>query len=252
MNKKKLIVSEATLVILFLFNFIFSQLGANDSETQYSVRWTTEVKIKDISGIDSLFDRPVDMSRACKDCSLVLTDEKEESKKVQVITCRQYFDLKNNNFYAYTTYDITMEDWFIFDCNTLNFLKNSIPAKVSYLNDFVLTKEVASYLPSTLVYWSFVGSEKEYKKASSKTLKELGSKLKIRVRDKFNLELEFDDTTNIISLLAWGDFNHDGIEDILLHATHHYMHGSGRAYESFVLTRLEKNGKLIELPLTVK
>jgi len=252
MNKTQLIVALAIVVFPFLSNSAFTKEGsAGDDETLYSVRWTSEVKIKDLNELDSLFDKPVDMSRACEDCNLELTDGKDENKKVKITTCKQYFDPEYENFYAYSTYDITMEGWFILDCNTLKFLKNSIPSKVSYLSDFVLSKDAIRYLPAKLVNWCYVGSEEESKKIDSKTLKDLEPKLKVKVEDKFNLDLDYDDTNNSITLLAWGDFNHDGIEDILLNVTHHYIGGSGRSYESVVLTRLEKNSKLIELPLTI-
>lgn len=250
MNKKQLIVAWAIVVFSFLSNFAFAKKSAKgDNETLCPVRWTSEVKIKDLNELDSLFDKPVDMSRACEDCSLELTDEEDENKKVKIATCKQYFDPKYDSFYARTTYDITMESWFMLDCNTLKFLKNSIPTKVSYLSDFVLSKDTIRYLPAKLVNWGCVGSEEECNKIGSKTLKDLGSELRVKVEDKFNLDLEYDDTTNSVTLLAWGDFNHDGIEDILLNVTHHYINGTGRSYDSVVLTRLEKKGKLIELPL---
>lgn len=250
LNKKQLIVAWAIIVFPFLSNFAFAKESAKgNNETLYPVRWTSEVKIKDLNELDSLFNKPVDISRACEDCSLKLTDEKDENKKVKITTCKQYFDPKYKNFYAYSTYDITMESWFRLDCNTLKFLKNSIPSKVSYLSDFVLSKDAIRYLPAMLIYGFYGGTEEEFKRMNSKTLKDLEPKLK--VKDKFNLGLDYDDTANTIKLLAWGDFNHDGIEDILLYITHHYVGGSGRSYESVVLTRLEKNKKLIELPLTI-
>jgi len=249
MNKRQLVVTWAIVVFPVLSNVVFAKESAKGgNETLCPVRWTSEIKIKDLNELDSLFDKPVDMSRACEDCSLELTDEKDENKKVKITTCKQYFDPEYEKFYACTTYDITMESWFKLDCNTLKFLKNSIPSKVSYLSDFVLSKDAIRYLPAELVNWGCVGSEEECNKIGSKTLKDLGSELKVKVEDKFNLDIEYDDTANTIKLLAWGDFNHDGIEDVLLYITHHYIGGSGRSYKSVVLTRLEKEGKLIELP----
>lgn len=252
MNKKQLIVAWAIVVSPFLSDFAFAKENARgDNETPYPVIWTSEVEIKDLNEIDSLFDKPVDMSRACEECSLELTDEKDENKKVKITTCKQYFDPGYENFYAYSTYDITMEGWFRLECNTLKFLKNSIPSRVSYLSDFVLSKDTIRYLPAMLIYGFYGGSEEEFKRMNSKTLKDLEPKLKVKIEGKFNLDLDYDNTANTIKLLAWGDFNHDGIEDILLYSTHHYVGGSGRSYESVVLTRLEKNNKLIELPLTI-
>lgn len=249
MNKKLLLVALAITVLPFLSTAVFTkEISKGDIKPSYPLSWTSEVKIKDLNDLDSLFDKPVDMSRACEDCSLELTNGKDENRKVKITTCREFFDEKYKNFYTYTTYDITMESWFMLECNTLKFLKNSTPSKVSYLSDFVLSEDTIKYLPAMLVCW-FYGSE-EVSEIMNKTLKDLEPKLKVKVKDKFNLDLEYDDTSNTIKLLAWGDFNHDGIEDVLLFLTHHYISGTGRFYESVALTRLEKNSKLIKLPLT--
>jgi len=182
-------------------------------------------------------------------CGLELTDGKDESKKIKVTTCREWFNYKDKGFYSYTTADMTMESWFIRDCNTLRFLKKSIPSKVSYLSDFILSEDAIKYLPANLIEWGCVGSEEECNKIYGKTIEDLGPGLKVKVEDNFNLKLEYDGTANSLTLLAWGDFTHDGVEDILLSVTHHYIEGTGRGYESVVLTRLKKNGKLVKIPI---
>lgn len=248
MNKEQLIVALAMAALPFLSNSAFAkESNAGDDKSPYPVRWTSEVKIKDLNELDSHFDKPVDMSKACGGCSLELTDEKDENKKVKIATCGEYFDPKYKDFYAKTTHDLIMLSWFMLECDTLKFLKNSIPSKVSYLSDFILSKNTLRYFPAYLV--GFSENEEEIKIMRTKTLKDLRPKLKVKAIDKFNLDMEYNDATHQIEILAWGDFNHDDIEDVLIFITHHSMLGTGRFYESVILTRLEKKGKLIELPL---
>jgi len=217
-------------------------------KTTFPVKWTKEVSVKDVGEIGALQDRPVDLSRACANCELELTDEKDEKKKVKIKTCKEYWDYLQKGYYAYTTYDITMQGWFRLDCGILQFLEKAAPSKISYLNDFTLSKESLRYMPASLIV-DFGGTSEEARDAESQLLSDLGDKLEITQKDKYNLSLKYKavDTENSIKLLAWGDYNRDGIEDILVYLTHHYIGGSGRSYESVVLTRKSENGKLIVL-----
>jgi hypothetical protein len=57
---------------------------------------------------------------------------------------------------------------------------------------------------------------------------------------------EEDGTKVILSLIAWGDFDGDAIEDLLLECTTYYLGGSGRSYDHVMLTRNVEDGPLRE------
>ena len=58
---------------------------------------------------------------------------------------------------------------------------------------------------------------------------------------------EYGGSDIYITLLAWGDFNNDSIEDILLLTKYFIKGATFRFCEHALLTRLEENSKLIDI-----
>lgn len=46
-------------------------------------------------------------------------------------------------------------------------------------------------------------------------------------------------------LIGWGDFNWDGVEDILVYHSFRVMDGTMRWYDHYILTRLAEDGDLV-------
>jgi len=231
------------LIAVLLIALFCSLICYAEPNAEYPVRWTKEVKIQKLRDIDRLLDEPVDLSQAGEGAELILTNE--DGNKVKVTTCREYLHYKDQDYNAFTTYDITMESWFILRSGTLEFLKTAWPSKVSYISDFDFrhSKKIIKYLPASLVL-SFHGvSEEDIKGSEKRPLMTLAPKIKGIIKDEYNLDLEYEDSYCYITLLAFGDYNHDGIEDMLLHVAHHYYMGSGRGYENVILTQKEKGGQ---------
>jgi hypothetical protein len=44
--------------------------------------------------------------------------------------------------------------------------------------------------------------------------------------------------------LAKGDFDHDGFEDSLIQVSTYYLGGSGRFYQTYVVSRTNKSGQV--------
>ena len=74
-----------TILICLLPLTIFAEEAYYSSEPEqreYPVRWTEDVNINSLEEIDSLLDKPVDLSQAGKNCELVLINDSEEEKKI--------------------------------------------------------------------------------------------------------------------------------------------------------------------------
>jgi hypothetical protein len=54
----------------------------------------------------------------------------------------------------------------------------------------------------------------------------------------------------VVDLLAWGDFDHDGIEDVLLFLSRYATGGTFRFYHHVALTRLDEEAKLTMVDIT--
>jgi len=275
--------------------------AGNVLAAEYPVRWTQEIKVKDLKEIDSLLDKPVDLSDVGGDQGFTmlrvgsyfkvlkleisqpflvnvikkvqdlldvifrylykwfhwknlfirfhLVKTRTDEKNVTNCNCREYLGLKEKGFHAEDTYSIAMESWFKSTCYSLRYLEKAIPSRISYLKNFRLTNAPLKNLPLTLDLILSGDDEREAKAALEKgmTWKDFAPDAKVEVTNPNEIVIKREDSETNLTLLAWGDFNHDGVEDILLDVSHSVTSGTYRDYGHVILTRLEKDGKLVQI-----
>ena len=132
-------------------------------------------------------------------------------------SCQDYKNFSEAGYHTFeTTLDLSMDSFFIFRCETLNVLNTAQPAKVSFLNQFHLRET----FPKRII-----------------------------VKKETPEDLEIDDFGILFGnqMLAFGDFNHDSVEDVLLYHYWHATEGSLRGYCVFALTRKKANARLEEI-----
>lgn len=221
------------------------------------VRLTENSPVAHLEDIDKKMGQVVDMTKSGGELELAEPlDEKTDpddfsQKKVKVTTCQEYFELKNKGYSAETTYEITMESWFINACVPLKLLKQVKPSRITFLEDATFTKNSLETLPLDLVL--ILSPEEEAKLKSAKarqlTLKQFIPDIYIEKTEKHQIVLKSKETgTTSINLIAMGDFNTDGIEDVLVYVSHYVSHyvsqGSYRDFKVLVLTKLQELGKI--------
>lgn len=217
----------------------------------YAVRWTKHLTLDSLERLDTHLDKPVDMSRSGGE--LHLTSPDNEDQRIMVTTGRQYFDLKRRGFYPYTTYDITMESWFKAACEPLVYLKKAKPARISYIADFELNADPLTVLPPSLGP-IISGDEERWVKqgvAEGKTWADLFPGTVVESSEPTKIHLKDKDALIILSLIAWGDFNGDGFEDVLLYRCFYITVGTLRSYRHVVLTRRSSKDKLTIVPFDI-
>jgi hypothetical protein len=204
------------------------------------VRWTDHIKIKSLADLDALLDAPVDMSKSGGELELTHAG----GLKLKPKTGREYFDLLARGFQAYSNYDITMESWYRSAVGFVPYLRNAIPAKVSHVAGFSLAADPLRDLPIQL--GAYLAEEEPFKRAvaEGKTWKEFYPGATVLESAPHRAKLQDDGANVFVDLLAWGDFNKDGIEDILLYVAKSARGGTFRSYTHAVITRLEKDGRL--------
>ncbi len=233
-------------LVLFISLFTASVALAQgiNMGNEHPVRWTSLVPIKSVADIDHQMQVPVDMSQSGGE--LELTDAK--GKRVKVTTCQEYGDLKDKGLAPQTTYDISMESWFIDVCKPLQFLKIAKPSKSSFVSKFDLKDDPLSNLPIELGLWLSGDAERAVQLASARgtTWGQYvpDAKVEAAENDQIVVKSKKDDSATYINLIAWGDFNGDGIEDVLLQVSHHVLSGSYGDHGFRVLTRLGEGQRL--------
>lgn len=133
-------------------------------------------------------------------------------------------------------------------------LRYAASSPVSHVADYRLTEHSLSNLPPTLARPGPGHEIRRIERAAreGKTWKDIYPDTKISVVDPHRIELRLgnEGTRIILTLEAWGDFNRDGTEDILLHLADYAIGGTYRSYEYVVLTRHARNARLTEVPFS--
>ena len=218
----------------------------------YPVRWTKNIKINSLGEIDSILDNYVD-EYAGKTHELTLIND--DGDKHKITAYRQYRDLQRKGYYPATNWDILYQFRFIENCTSLELIKKAKSSKKSYIKDFNLTDNPLESLPPIL---DLINYGEEIEKAEEaikqgKTWKEYDPTATFEIRDEHQIHIEsqqidIDSGNDIyITLQAWGDFDNDTVEDVLVFVTYFIKGASYRSCEHGLLTRLEEGGRLVYL-----
>lgn len=226
-------------LLMLVFGLTSCQELANQ---KYPVRWTKHVKLRSLTDLDTALRIPVKIPG--KDHSLSLTGLKGD--KIEVRNGIEYLSLKQKKYHAYSTYDLAMESWFKKTYEPLSCLASARSSSLSHveslsfrgININILPPELGPFLGSDDhpiavkvkkgLSWSQVFPDTEIVKATS-------TELTLQ-----SLEMEMN-----LQLLAYGDFNHDTVEDILVFYSLHALKGTHRYFEVLVLSRKTADGRLL-------
>jgi hypothetical protein len=248
----KKIIFFITILSVSLTMVCVLQSYVKSSDEAYPVRWTEHIKINSLDEIDSVLDNFVDEYKGKQHELTLINDEGDKHK---VSTYRQYRTLQDEGYYPATNWDILYQFRFTENCTSLELLKKAKPSKISYIADFDITDNPLEVLPPTL---DLINTSYEIEKAEgaikqSKTWQEYDPTSTYTVKDAHSIHIETHEETYggndiYITVQAWGDFNNDSTEDVLLLVTHYIKGASYRDCRHELLTRFEEDGPLIHLP----
>jgi hypothetical protein len=171
-----------------------------------------------------------------------------DGKTIHVETVNEYRAAKKAGYLANTTFDIAMESWFK-DANTmLDFMAKAQPSKYSYLD-----KRFLEQLPVTVLD-SIEDEGKELKDDAAKgmTLKNYTTAKARRPIHKVkisgsNMTFSDDRCDYVVDELARGDFDHDGCEDSLISNATYFQGGSGRYYNTFIVSKVDRKAHILRV-----
>lgn len=241
--------------LIIAVSFLFVCAGFAYAE-EYPVKWTKHVKIKSLDKIDTVLHNYVDPYAGT---THELTFTNDEGDQQKVTTYKRYKELRAKGYYAASNMDTLYQFRFIRNCITLELLKKAKPSSISFVRNLKLSDNPLKNLPPTLdLFTTFEEEEKaEIAFKEGKTWEEFNPLLAYEVRDDYYLNIyetqgtfeddEYSGSDIYITLQAWGDFNNDSIEDILLLTTYYIKEATYRWCEHALLTRLEEGGRLIDI-----
>lgn len=200
------------------------------------VRWTSALALNSLEQIDqrlaASWEYPLDVSRFAG-----------KLEKAVITNCLSYFDLTKQGFQSTPlTYQLALGA----DCHALRALRQAVPAQRTHLAGFQLDAQTINDLPPDL---SLIISQDDVRKVAAArkaghSWRELQPITRVTPESSHTVLVEGHGWGERLEIDAFGDFNHDGLEDILV-KTHAWL--TGGTYTTtrlFVLTRFQDGGRL--------
>jgi hypothetical protein len=217
------------------------------SSGSYPIRWTHFVSLgslEQLKDMDTFLAQPVRTVNGIETIGMV----NEAGSEVTVSTPKDWLRFSAQGYGPKSTYDIKAEGWYKRTCLPRMYLKNAVPARISYLHDFDFSQDPLKQLPATLGFDGTFGErcqEIEQEVKRGKTWHDLSPTLQFEAEDPYRVVIEDDEELTTIDLLAWGDFDGNGVEDFLLDVANRFKTGTMCCYRMVTLTRLEPGGPLV-------
>lgn len=168
---------------------------------------------------------------------LELSGASGETKSVS--NCKDLANANSAGFTAAKAYEYGAFKAYLTQCQTWSEIAKLIASERSFISDFKLDDSFPKFAPSAL---AFVISDESAKKA--KKLSTWGKADHIqRTRIVSELRAEYYDATDgfqVITVVAKGDYNLDGIEDIVITKENSVLSGSYSSSHGYVLTRMSE------------
>lgn len=175
-----------------------------------------------------------------------------DKAKAVMNNCVTYFDLTRQGYQATPVRDQQREGAI---CHALQALQQAVPAQRSFLPGPPFTEHIADVLPPEAGLIISEDDRRRLTDAKSKglSLAEADPIHRIRIQTGEKVLIEGPDWGIRLEFYARGDFNGDGVEDLLVKTTGWLTEGSYQVIRLLLLTQLTEKGilKLIrEYPLS--
>jgi len=130
-------------------------------------------------------------------------------------------------------------------CTAAQAIVKARPAQYSFLSDFALDVDFPLHAPKNL---AFVPSGSEWKRILQNkkivSWADVETATFVSKKDEYQAKYELVGAFQEFSLIARGDFNFDGIEDLLLYSMNYVVGGSYVSYHLFWLTKTDENSPI--------
>ena len=235
MSSLRLYLAIASTALLALSSCASRTIAADAP----AVWWSPALELKSLRDVDARLAAPfpdaVDMAR--------------EREVIEAGNCRALLDLRAKGYEpAGGSLGYTRERHHGAVCTALVALKSAAPAKTSHLSDFRLSSRSPEVLPPILAA-SFVhsGDAAALKaEAQGTSWRDYEPRLAART-DGDELVVSGGTWEVRVQVYARGDFNGDGLDDLLVRAAESATGGSYAAARLVLLTRASANAKLTTL-----
>ncbi|GAB7227209.1 hypothetical protein VrSk94_08900 [Vibrio rotiferianus] len=156
-----------------------------------------------------------------------------------VSNCKDLANASSAGFTAAKAYEYGAFKAYLTQCQTWSEMAKLAASKRSYISKFKLDDSFPSLAPSTL---AFVISNESAEKAKTLSTWDEADRIQ-RTQVASPVRAEYFDATDgfqVITIVAKGDYNADGIEDIVIEKENSVLSGSYSSSHGYVLTRMSE------------
>ncbi len=166
----------------------------------------------------------------------------------EIRTCADYARAKKNGWRNDANgYERATESYFKDQCDATLLILAAKPSRVSYIKNFKLNEAALDLLPPSLSFAPVGELEERADEAERKgqSWKKFKPELKLLNKGANWISVEEPDAARIeLEIKAFGDFNGDGVEDVLLYKSEKAIGGTFYVYYPVILSRVIANGPL--------
>jgi hypothetical protein len=179
-----------------------------------------------------------------------LTDPTEPQTVLSLSSCADYFKHATQPLHTVQERDNAAFMEVVVMCNATKFIAKAIPAKQSFLSNLVFDATLPEKLPAQFAMVISVSErDMQLHDKSLKYWSQVNKITAVETNSPIQVTYRHDGGAQEVELVAKGDFNADGVEDVMLTSRDSVEDGSYSAIRLFTLTKLANDGDIKILSL---
>ncbi len=209
----------------------------SDAEPRYPVWWSPVLELDSIEGIDARLARHIWPG---DDEGLPLAKwDGEILEEASAVNCIELERLVAAGFYGIGSNGIGRQAYNQALCRGIETMRRPQPAERSYLRDFVLDEEAIHLLPAVADIQSSCDFLCRQRVANERRipLSRFEPVIRVTVKSEEEIRIRTIDWISIVTILGRGDFNRDGLDDLLVLINGGSMSGTWSGAELYLLSR---------------
>jgi hypothetical protein len=211
--------------------------SAPAEEPPYPVWWSPVLELDNLEGIDAGLARHIPFGN---DKGLPLAKGMGEAREeASAVNCIELEFLVSAGFNGIGTNGFGIQLYTQALCRGIEAMRRAQPAKKSYLRDFVLDEEAIHLLPAMVTAIGSCDFLCRQRVANERRipLSRFEPVIKVTVASDEKIRIQTIDWESIITIVGRGDFNGDGLDDLLVFANSGSISGTWSGADLYLLSR---------------